>query len=233
MRRYAIYFAPEPEDPLWPFGSAIIGYDAANCRSIEPLNHPLLKTATFHGWTKDPRQYGFHATLKAPFSLATDKTEEDLVAAINAFCATQASFIVPPLAVTHLEQFIALTPPEPAPKLNALADTCVQIFDPFRAPLSEASRAKRLRKPLSALQKHYLETWGYPHVFEDFRFHMTLTGSIPDAAAPELMQALHALYQPIASPLQVQGLTLFRQDDAKTSFRILRRFSFTKSSAYA
>ena len=42
--------------------------------------------------TSDPRKYGFHATLKAPMSLADGKTEVELLAACAAFAATPGRF---------------------------------------------------------------------------------------------------------------------------------------------
>jgi hypothetical protein len=41
--------------------------------------------------------------------------------------------------------------------------------------------ARRLAAPLTAVQLGYLRDWGYPSVFDEFRFHMTLTGGLPDA----------------------------------------------------
>eukprot|EP01036_Dinobryon_divergens_P003340 gene3340-4396_t len=84
--RYALYFAPDAATPLWRFGCGVLGYDAlraANCDQIVP-----------EGWTagdwiaatEDPRRYGFHATLKAPFAPAPRVSEIDLIAALTTFC---------------------------------------------------------------------------------------------------------------------------------------------------
>ena len=45
--------------------------------------------------------------------------------------------------------------------------------------LAEADKARRLKSPLTPAQHAYLEAYGYPYVGDAFRFHMTLTGSLP------------------------------------------------------
>jgi hypothetical protein len=74
-----------------------------------------------------------------------------------------------------------------------LVRKCTTIFDGFRAPMSAQERARRLDKltrryscltgPQTSSQSEMnnLDRWGYPYLFQDFRFHMTLTGQLPIA----------------------------------------------------
>ncbi len=67
--RYALYYAPAPDTPLWRFGSELIGYDAATGKPTQAI---IPEGQTADNWmalTREPRRYGFHATLKAPFYL--------------------------------------------------------------------------------------------------------------------------------------------------------------------
>ena len=65
--RVAVYYAPEPSDPLWTAACAWLGWDAERGA---PVPQPdLLEIADL---TASPRLYGFHATLKPPMRLATD-----------------------------------------------------------------------------------------------------------------------------------------------------------------
>ncbi|MEN3351695.1 MAG: hypothetical protein V7632_5330, partial [Bradyrhizobium sp.] len=75
--RYAIYHAPAPDSVLHRFGSTMLGYDAA---SGDDLRFPDGVTPDWRELTQDPRKYGFHATLKAPISLADGKDEAGLIA---------------------------------------------------------------------------------------------------------------------------------------------------------
>ena len=68
--RYAIYYVPAPDSDLDRFGAQLLGYDAFSGEDL-PLPDGILPAAPdWHDLTSDPRKYGFHATLKAPMSLA-------------------------------------------------------------------------------------------------------------------------------------------------------------------
>lgn len=223
--RYAIYAAPEPETALWAFGSQVIGYDAA--RGVDaafpagaPFDAPDWATLT-----DDPRRYGFHGTLKAPFSLATGAAEAELLEAAMLFAERRAAFVVA-LKVAALSRFVALVPAGEAAELAALAGDCVTAFERFRAPLSDADRARRLASPLSPRQIAHLDRWGYPYVFDDFRFHMTLTGRLPDDRAGAIRAALAERFAALDSFFVCNGLVVFRQTARAERFTVLARFPF-------
>ncbi len=77
-------------------------------------------------------------------------------------------------------------------------------------------------------QRNYLAVWGYPYVFEEFRFHMTLTGPVPESRQDEIATLLTARFAPfIGRPLSVDRLCLFIEpsppgDFTVDSFAILR-----------
>jgi hypothetical protein len=111
--------------------------------------------------------------------------------------------------------------------MQALHGACVRAFDPFRAPLSEPDLARRRKAPLTAGQDARLLAWGYPYVFDDFRFHMTLTSSIADPElAQRLLAALQAHFADFSGPHRFSGVAVFRQDSRAEPFRVLARFDF-------
>jgi hypothetical protein len=134
--------------------------------------------ARFEDLTTSPRRYGFHGTLKAPFSLAKDATEDALIAACTGFAKTVSPFDLKGLSVNQLGKFLALTPAQAEPDLEAFASLCVRQFEPFRAPLSAEDLDRRRQANLTPKQDAYVETWGYPYVFDEFRFHMTLSNKL-------------------------------------------------------
>ncbi len=67
-------------------------------------------------------------------------------------------------------------------------------FERFRAPLSEAEIERRSPDSLSPLEFRNLYQWGYPYVFEAFRFHMTVTGRVSDAEAPRIRGAIEEFF---------------------------------------
>jgi 2'-5' RNA ligase len=169
----------------------------------------------------DPRHYGFHATLKAPFELADGLTEADLIAALDVFAATRPAFAAD-LVVTSLSSFVALTLAHPCLAMTELHEACVRSFEPFRAALSEADLARRRRAPLSATQDARLFAFGYPWIFEDFRFHLTLTGRIVDAVhRAQIVAALAEYLAPVTGVHKVSNLCLFHQPERAAPFRVI------------
>src|SRR5687767_2649966 len=178
-QRYAIYHMPPAGAPLYRFGAAMVGYDAFAANDLDHPPQALQAFGDWHALTADPRKYGFHATLKAPFLLADGTSEASLCKAFDRFAETPRE--VPTIApvVRAIGSFIAVVPDSAVAPLAQLADACVTAFEPFRAPLTEYDRQRRLKSPLTPRQIEHLDRWGYPYVFEEFRFHMTLTGSLP------------------------------------------------------
>ena len=220
--RYAIYFAPSTDSTLYRFGADLIGYDAY---TGQPLPFAKGIEADIEGWTRfttDPRKYGFHATLKAPISLAPGKTENELIAALGDFAQMPRAIPVIAPIVRNIGSFVAITPDGPSLPLQKLADACVADFEEFRAPLTEQDRERRNVAALTSRQVSHLDRWGYPYVFEEFRFHMTLAGSLPHerrAAVTEILQKRFDRLE--VKSIAIDRLALFRQNDAGSSFTII------------
>jgi putative phosphonate metabolism protein len=223
--RYALYFAPDPASALWRFGCDCIGYDAATGAPCEP---PAVAGFGREAWlalTNEPRRYGFHATLKAPFYLRTGTSEGGLLEAVESFAGSEAAFSLPALKPALLSRFVALTPQARCEPLHDLAGHAVEALEPFRAPLSESDMQRRLQSPLSATQKTLLQRWGYPYVFDEFRFHMTLTGPLDEPQRSDVMAQIAQLYAERvgSSDVTVDAVSLFRQERRDAPFRIIRR----------
>jgi putative phosphonate metabolism protein len=224
--RYAVYYTPSEDDPLTRRAGAWLGRDAfSGARLARPVL-PGLEGLDLDALTEDPRFYGFHATLKAPFELAPGADEGTLLAFAERFAARQAPFETA-IAPASLGRFLAFRPIQPSPAIQALHEACVRAFDPLRAPLGPADLARRRKSALTAEQDAKLVAWGYPYVFDDFRFHMTLTGSIADpSTADRLLTALQAHFADLSGPHRFGGVAVFRQDHRAAPFRVLARFEF-------
>jgi hypothetical protein len=222
--RYALYFVPPPAHPLWAAGCAWLGRDPETGA-----------TSTGGAHRDDPRRYGFHATLKAPFALREATTRPQLLAALTRFVDGRGGFAMPPLHIAPLGDFLALRPVDPdatAPgrPLRKLADDCVRLFDEFRRPAGAAETARRLAAGLDEAQHANLARWGYPHVFGHWRFHMTLTNSLADDGlrAALMAQAQRHFAGALAEPLRCDGLALFAEEAPGADLRLLRRFEFAR-----
>ena len=100
--RYAVYLAPPPESALWRFGSAVVGRDAASGEALLGFAPDGFDAAAWRDLTTEPRRYGFHATIKAPFRLAEDASLSDLSAALAELAHAERPFAAGRLAVSTL-----------------------------------------------------------------------------------------------------------------------------------
>lgn len=220
--RYAIYFAPEAGSPLARFGAAWLGWDAEARAEVPRLAVPGLP-APIETLTETPRRYGFHGTLKAPFRLAEGRAFAELDAAAAALAGAIAPFDAPPLT-PFVTRFLSLRPAGPCLELDALAARCVEELDEFRAPPSEAELERRRAAGLTEAQDANLVRWGYPYVFDLFRFHLTLTGAFPAPALDAAHAALsHTLAPFAAAPTPVREICIFGDPGGGAPFHLLRR----------
>jgi 2'-5' RNA ligase len=225
--RYAIYYVPAPESALWRFGSEVLGYDAYTCEAVAQWHPHGVSAKSWHAMTADPRLYGYHATLKAPFRLKEGSEEAQLVGSLEQFAARQTpvdlgKWIVKPIPSARPDNaFLALVPAAPPVELARLEEAVVKHFDALRAPLTEAEVAKRNPTRLSERQRAYLDTHGYPYVLEEFRFHMTLSGAIEKAGEIGPLLAEHARDTGVGPDLRLDRLGLFKQEEGGR-FRVVK-----------
>ena len=197
--RYAIYFAPARNSKLWQ-------------RAQDWLTQPDLEAMTVSA-----RRYGFHATIKAPMVLALDYAELD--AALLALADEFAPVPLTGLAPRLIDGFLALTTePQPA-ELTEFAGEVVDTFEPFREPLSEAERARRLKAPLTPRQVELVEQYGYPYVLDEFLFHMTLTDRLPeDLRQPMRERAASWFADALGAPVVLDRLVVFAEPEPGAAF---------------
>ena len=209
--RYAIYFSPAKHSPWWNFGAQWLGRDECDDK---PLAQPVLTQiglTDLNSITAEPRRYGFHATLKAPFHLRDGFSVDDLAQRVQALASRLRPVSLGPLQLVTLGDFVALTPLTATEELATLAAACVVELDDLRAPLTAEELARRRIEQLSTREQELLRQYGYPYVLERFRLHFTLSGPVPRATALSVMQAVA---QPVAglnnsAPLLLDRLCLF------------------------
>jgi hypothetical protein len=184
--RYAIYAAPGfgSNDPtgaaLRAAAEAWLGRSAAADSVPPPPMVPAGWTrAEVDGITGSARRYGFHATLKAPFRLATGRTADELEDRLTAFAGRRAPVAVPELALGCFDGFFALVAGRAPTQVDALAADAVCEFDGFRDAPSAADMARHRPERLDARERELLHRYGYPYVLDRFVLHFTLTDPVP------------------------------------------------------
>jgi putative phosphonate metabolism protein len=225
--RYAVYLAPAPDSALWRFGSRVLGRDAATGEAVHGFAPAGLSSEAWRALTAEPRRYGFHATLKAPFRLKHGFDREPLEEAVARIAASTDAFDLGPLEVVALTfaggAFVALTPVRAPPALRELEARAVRDLDAFRAPPTDAELKRRKPERLTPRQRHYLNAWGYPYVLDEFRLHFTLTGAV--APLGDVLARLDESFTASVSSneFRVDALALFVQEEG-ADFHVVKRF---------
>lgn len=214
--RYAVYYAPRPG----AFADRANEWLAGDLGLVD-LPRPAAEITT------DPRRYGFHGTLRAPFRPAAGADHAAIADATASLAARLAPLVCDGLVLENLHGFLALTPAGCDAGLLALGAEVVKATNPLRAPLTGADVARRRPDSLSPRQRALLDQWGYPFVMDEFRFHLTLTNRLPDHEAAPVMQALSAHFAPVLPrPFIIEDLCLFGEG-ASGDFQLLHRYALT------
>lgn len=222
FKRYAVYFAPRP-GPFADCANQWLGWDTA---MGQPLAQPQLAglPAPVAALTADPAKYGFHGTIRAPFRPADGLGQPQIAASVAALAARLPVVVCDGLRLENLHGFLALTPLGDETALLDLAARVVIGTNDLRAALTPEEIAKRHPQSLTARQRVLLDLWGYPHVMEDFRFHLTLTSRLPPDWAEATQKVLTAHVAPVLPrPFVIEDMCLFAED-MSGRFHLLHRY---------
>jgi len=234
--RFAVYYAPPMASDWWREGCRWLQRDPHTHVVLEAPNVPGL-SGNLAELTREPRRYGWHATLVAPFRAAPGVTPTQIHSHALAWAARQQRFDVP-VQVTQLDGFIAVVPAaagvadcaDARATVGALAADAVRACAVLRAPPTVAELERRRTMQLSVRQDALMQAWGYPFVFEEFRFHMTLSNRVGLADA----RAIQSWWQtrlPALGPLPLDGAALFVQTAPQNDFVLWQRLPFAQEAA--
>jgi hypothetical protein len=230
--RYAICFTPSASDPLTLVAANWLGRHVYSGEMVDP---PAVRGLGIHEiafYTAVPRRYGFMGPLKAPFRLADDMSEAALLRELMRFSGTVAPFEIPKLEVARLSGALGLVPSAPSQQMHFLAASLVQAFDHYRAPLTEAEIERIDPDGLSATQFANLHRWGHPHVMDEFRFQMMLTGTVSPTDIQRIERVLRDFFEPVlAAPIPVCNIALMMEDGSGGPFRVHSLHPMGKVSA--
>jgi hypothetical protein len=216
--RAALYYAPPTSSAWWREGCEWLGRDAENGREFSTCAHDI---------THAPRRYGWHATIVPPFHCAAGTTLADVLAAARAWASTVARFDMP-VRAAEMNRFVALRAAHERDdeRLRTLAAGALQTLATLRKAPSAQSIEKRIVKGMSERQIALLREWGYPYVFDEYRFHMTLSDSLDDAdtrasVVSEWMRRIDTL-----GALPLHGAALFVEAEPGAPFTLWQRLPF-------
>ena len=107
--------------------------------------------------------------------------------------------------------------------MNSNPATCCWLKDDQESVTSSRSSPKA--RGLTPRQEELLDAYGYPYVFDQFRFHMTLTDRLSEAEHDDVLQAAQTWFGPILNdPVTLDRLTLFHEKENKLPFNRIAEF---------
>lgn len=219
--RYAVYYVPAPESLLYRLGSALLGRCVYEGQSLPRPDLPGLEDALLARHTGQAARYGFHGTIVAPFR--TEAALEELYEAVDRLARGVKSFPLEKPALHAVNNsFAAIMPAAQPDELAALERHFVMGLSPCRLPLTEKDIARRGR--LTPRQAANLSQWGYHLVFDDFKFHLTVSDSLPDDSV-SFIAALGAYLEPaLTGPILFDRVGLFYQPSENEAFMCQKVF---------
>ncbi len=216
--RCAITYVPPPNDPLTLKAAAWLGRDSysgaprrAEVEGLTAADHSFL--------TALPRRSGFHATLKPPFTIEDGHSVHELERRLTQYSAGLTPVQLE-LKIVLIDTFFALVPVKPEPAIARLAANIVAEFDGFRRPMSALDLERRSAARFNAAQLSNLEKWGSPFVFDQFHFHMTLTGPVDRVERQHVELVLNRYFGSAPIPINVDRLVLSVQEETHEPFGI-------------
>ena len=228
--RYFIAYAPSPRSEIWALGSAWLAFNAAT-NEIPEKAFTLGLPPEIHLKTVLPaRKTGFNAILVAPFNLRVGVSEENLCEKLTTFSESLAPFRTCLMKVKATGNKIGIEPLSIDNNIQDLANITVRHFNHFRDIPPEKPINPKLKEVLTERQIDNLVKWGYPYYFEDFKFIMPLTGAVPLPMIELLTKNLQNIFsKQLSQGLNVDSLTLFKQENNNKPARMIKRFPLLKN----
>ena len=223
--RYAVYFSPPEADYLSKFLAGWFGWNAHNGQNVpyhilENLNYDLSDI------TKEQYRYGFHGTLKPPFSLVDTKNLNDLKLALVELSKSIKKFEIPSISLKVLNGFVAIVSTTENRPIMALAKKCVEELDLFREVESVERIQRRRSRTFSKSEEYNLKRWGYPYVMDNFQFHLTMSGRLKPEVLKNVIEVLNSELQGVLNkPLPIGEICLFGENASNGNFQIIQKFS--------
>ena len=211
--RYAVYLTPPANAPLALAAEAWLGRSAFQSASRPPAAPAAAEVEI-------PARYGVHGTMRSPFRLRAGVAEPALIDAFDDFVAQEPALSAR-LDVAKLSRFVALGASDQV-SIAAAAMRALAAFEPLRAPLTQADRARRRPDQLDTRGRELLDKWGYPLVEERFTFHMTLSGPLNGENVGAVLDRAQSHFAPILSHPVELVFALFREDAEGAPFYVVR-----------
>lgn len=228
--RYAITFSPAIASTLWPIGCRWLGLDPIVGKSLPQQHVSAVDAPRLWELTSSARRFGMQAVIKYPFRLGATISIERLVDSVEQLTARLRPVVLPGLVLRCSHGRFRLESVVEPTELSGIAAAVIQTLQPLSAPLNPSEYARLKAGILTTRERENLHAWGYPYVFEQYRFQIRLTSYITESREKEVIySALSSCFSSVcAEPLMIDAMCLFVETGPGTPLRFLHRFVFAK-----
>lgn len=232
--RIALYYAPPAASAWWRAGCEWLGRDPESGAVFDHAGLSSADRLEFQRVIEAPRRYGWHATLVAPFRRA-DGVDPQQVLDIARNWADGIAQRDIPVNAALMGRFVALraTHESDDALLRDVAASALREVSACRARAAAADIERRIAPGMSERQVALLREWDYPYVLDEFRFHMTVSGSLQDRAAQEAVASEWNHRIATLGRLPFHGAALFVETQPGADFMLWQRLPFTLGQEHA
>jgi hypothetical protein len=226
FEKYAVYWVPKRTDALARFGAAWTGWcaDQGERRSASPLGDLSINIGAV---TNGVRRHGFHAVIKAPFSLAAGRSRFSVEHFLGCLAEDAVSFQLPRLRLAVVDGYVALVPSQASQALDELVSRVGEAFAPLEAatPINGSDKTPDVANaPCATGRKMSGPVLMFP-TSAVHRFHLPLTDRLNTATALELIEKLQQVLEPmLREPRQIRDLALMGDPGENRPLRLLLRY---------
>lgn len=233
MPKFAVYYIPQADDPLYRLGTQILGYDVRARQSVAGSTE--LEEILGSGrqtWTTHCRPYGFHVTICEALDChwaTIPRVEQELADLLKCFDPSHP-FVLErkddrPVGVWGEEasKSIVLLY-EPNTSLRMLHTLLVARLTPFGTGSGFLKRyLTHSQQELPPHRVQQLRLFSSPTVLENWYPHFTLLNPYTGEEAPAIASRLTPLFQSERQVL-VQTICLLIQENPEANWLIYQEF---------
>jgi hypothetical protein len=237
MPKFAVYYIPDQDDPLYRLGSGLLGYDLRTHAFVKMAPTLRKRLGVFDEiWVQEARPYGFHLTIGD----AIECTEQSLSLAardlegflrcfhpIHPFTLTRNPELPIEVWGKHASSIIVLpyTPNNALLLFHALVVARINTLG-SGSIYTEQLAIHHMPNDLPTYQVEQIRQFYSPYILENWHPHFTLLNPYTGNASHRMMRHLADIFAPFAT-VTVRSICLMAQDGDGTPWHIFKEFFLT------
>ncbi len=223
----AVYVIPDEDNPLYRFGTKVLGYDIARRRECDEVIDGVTEYAG------EARNYGFHLTLADALLFANNASIERIAAELRVLCSDLHRFSLSNFRIADraTENDIVLLCDDVSGMTELIH--CELIHRVYRMAISSNYVSGRTRRRIGGANQErarlMVSRYGAPYINRDYSSHLSLASPAPGNAhlRRELFSRLSIAIENerLPSDLDVDEICLVMKNESDSFWYIKEKFA--------